>query len=230
MPHAPSRPLITPRLVPPALLSLAGCLVAVTALAVTHAGERGPGPIDRLLDPWAHRALDLPAVEATTFYFIQLGNPWPMIAATVAAAGIAGALHGRRGALLVPLAVLGAVGMTKVVLKPWVGRYHGEALALPSTHVTGVATLALTLVVVAAGAARPTALRARLALGLPPPLVAAATTVSVVAERTHYTTDVLAAWFLAAATVTAGALLLDHAFHTTGSTAHAGDDPTPERT
>lgn len=209
MPRPPLHPLIAARLARPALLLSAILLMLVAALALRYAGQHTPGAIDRALDPLAWLTLRDPWFNNHSPFFTKIADARP--AAFLVGCGTAVALALRRwsGALLVLIGTGLSVGLVKLLLKPLVDRHYGAFLSFPSTHVTVVASVAIALTVVLISAPWPRWRPVRIAASVPPLAGAGGTTLAVVAARTHYTTDVLAAWCFALAVVLVTALTID---------------------
>lgn len=189
------------------LAALAAAFVVATGVRYAHRDDAGV--IDRILDPLAESLLGNELFASVDTHFIQLGDVQQFVPLLVVAAVLAGLLRGRSALELIALSTATAVFATKILLKPVVGRLHSGELAFPSSHVTAVSALALaaSLLVLSAGRPRQLWLRSLLCVALLS--VAVTTSVSVVAERTHYTTDVLAGWGVSLVSVIMTALVLD---------------------
>jgi undecaprenyl-diphosphatase len=119
------------------------------------------------------------------------------------------------------LAVLGpglAAVATEFVLKPLVGRTLDGDLAFPSGHAVRVAAVSFVVLVLLAAQRGPCRRPTRLFVGLLAVLVPIAAAYAVVGLTWHYTTDAVGGVIVAAAIVTATALVLD-AVHRPSSSA-----------
>lgn len=204
-----ARPLIPPRFIRFALVSVAFSATLVTAMAIWYSGGTDQGPVDRTLDVVAWSTLRFSLFNESTPYFVKLGDPVPLLAVVLITSMLAWAVRGIRGALLVSISTASTVALVKLILKPLVDRHYGEALSYPSTHVTAIATVALSWTILIAGAPRLRLPVVRLLAAIFPMMIAATSTLAIVAERTHYTTDAVGAWCMAACGVAVTALMLD---------------------
>jgi membrane-associated phospholipid phosphatase len=115
-----------------------------------------------------------------------------------------------RGALLVAVAVPGAAAVTRLLLKPFVGRTHMGGLSFPSGHATAIFALAAVFsVLLVAPPRRSIPGSLRLLLSLSSIVVAGVAATALVALQFHYATDALSGATLATAVVLMTALLLD---------------------
>lgn len=150
-----------------------------------------------------------PLWHAASGYFVKLGDPVPFVTVVGVLALCAAVARQWPGALLLIVAPSGAVLITKVILKPLVGRYYGHHLSYPSTHATALASLAIATVLILISARWPHRVALPLVVGVISLAIATATTIAVVAIQTHYTTDTIGAWCVALATVLTAALIID---------------------
>lgn len=195
------------RLRPALLAVVTGAIVLTVVLGFRYAGQVTPGRLDRQLDGLAHWTLDIPVWGYIDVYFHQMGDHPNAVALVFAVALAAGLVRGPAGVALALVGVGAAVALTELVIAPLVGRYHGADLSYPSGHVTAVSALAAVVVVVLVGRARITGIRllgSLIAVG-----IAAASSLAVVAEETHYSTDAAAGWCVAVATVLSTAMVID---------------------
>lgn len=202
-------PLLAPRLRLPAVAAVVVSIAVTIGMSVHFANLNGPGRFDRTLDDLAVSTLQNPAWSAASAYFVKLGDPGPFMTLVGAVALWAALTRRWPGVLLVVLGTAGAVAITKVVLKPLVGRYYGHHLSFPSTHATALASLAIATVLILTSARWPRPVALRVMVIVVPLAIAMGTSVAVVATRTHYTTDTIAAWCVALATVLISAFAID---------------------
>jgi membrane-associated phospholipid phosphatase len=150
-------------------------------------------------------APDLAVIQALA----SLGDP---AVAGVLVAGLAGAAAVARrwsGVLLTIVGTLAAVAITELVLKPLIGRLSYGHLSFPSGHTTAVVAVALSAVILLAGARWPRSSALRLVVGLAVVTVAVGVAISLIAEHVHYATDTVAGACVAVASVLTVALALD---------------------
>jgi membrane-associated phospholipid phosphatase len=189
----PWRPLLAP------LAGCLGCAVGVLLLAWSAYAEGVPARLDRAL---LNRALvvgDGSAALPTARFLVHLGDPAPVLSVTTIAC-VAAILVGRvREALAAAVLVAGA-SATTVALKDLLERPRLDpalihhpivATAFPSGHSTGLAAVALAVVLVTVPAWRPAAVL----LGGGFALVVGACLVPL---GDHYPSDVVAGWLVAA--------------------------------
>jgi membrane-associated phospholipid phosphatase len=201
------RPLLAPRLRCPAVVLIVLAITVVVVLGLRYADQDVPGHLDRSLDALirSHLRPDQPMTRA----LVSLGSP-PQAAFLVAAvAGAAAAARRWPGVLLTLAGTVTAVTVTELILKPLIGRLRFGHLSFPSGHTTAVAALAVASAILIGGARWPRSVALRILAGLSVVTLAAGVAISLVAQRIHYTTDTLAGYCVALATVLAVALLLD---------------------
>jgi membrane-associated phospholipid phosphatase len=202
------RPLIAEWLRWPALWAIAMAVAVTTFLAVSYGGDRAPGRVDATLDALAALSLRNEFFNSVDTYFIKIADAtWLTITVALLALATVLARRWTAAVLIVAGTTLAAV-LVKLVLKPVVGRYIGDVLSFPSTHVTTAASVAIALVVILLTARSPR-MSLRIVASAVPLAVAATTTLAVVAEGTHYATDAVAAWCVAVAVVLSTALAID---------------------
>lgn len=206
---AEARRLIAPELRRPAVITIALALLVTAVLGVRYADRASPGQFDRTLDDLLALTLRNEFFNSIDVYFHQLGDPIQLTALVSVVALAAALLNRRAGALLVVIGTVAAVISSKLVLKPIVGRHHGDVLSYPSTHVSSTAAVAIASVIMVLSAQRPRSFIFRLVMCLIPLAIAIISSVAIVAERTHYTTDAIGGWCLALAIVLVTALLID---------------------
>jgi membrane-associated phospholipid phosphatase len=206
--QAPGRRLLSPGSRPVALAAVAACVIVVAALGAWVAHRTQATSVDRPIDAWltSHLGHDSGFVVTTR----ALGNPRWVTGGCVAAVLACLVTRRYRGALLVAIAVPLAGAITEFALKPLFDRTITGFLAFPSGHVTGVSALAVPIVIVLIGPARPpwpAALRVLLAAVTLLALVSVA--LSVVAGHWHYFTDTIGGAAVGIATALLTALALD---------------------
>jgi uncharacterized protein (DUF427 family)/membrane-associated phospholipid phosphatase len=203
------RALLSDRARRPAAAAAAGFAALAVILGIVEHDSVRQGAFDTRVDNWitglfaSHRD-DLVVVLRT------LGSPLVVTSCVLVAAGICAATRRLRAALLVAISVPLASAITEFVGKPLVGRRFWLFLSYPSGHVTGIATLAVALIIVAASpSARGLPVVIRAVLPAAAVAAVAAVTLAVVAGRYHYFTDTIGAAGVAGATGLGTALALD---------------------
>ncbi len=132
------------------------------------------------------------------------------VVAVVSVVAVCAALAGRPlGAVVVVVGTGVAVTLTELLLAPLVARRLGGDLSYPSGHVTAVAAVAVVVVVLCVGPGRSRHRAVNFMVSVVAITTAAATSVAVVAERTHYGTDAIGGWLVAVASVLLVARVLD---------------------
>ncbi len=193
----------------PAAVLAAGFAALAVILGIVEHDSVKPGQFDSRVDDWiiglfaSHR-------EQLIVILRTLGSPLVVTICVLVAAGSCAATRRWRAALLVAICVPLASAITEFVGKPLVGRRFWLFLSYPSGHVTGIATLAVALIIVAASpSAR--SLPAVIRAVVPAAAVAAvvSVTLAVVAGKYHYFTDTIGAAGVAGATGLGTALALD---------------------
>lgn len=210
--RAPSergRLLIVPGLRNGALIAISLATLVTVVLAVRFAGQDSPGRFDRAVDDLMALSLRNELFNSIDTYFLQLGDAKKLITLVFVVALAAALANRLDGALLVIIGTVAAAVLGKLVIKPVVGRHYGDVLSYPSTHVSTMATVAITSVIMILGARRPMSLALRLLACVIPLAVALTASVAIVAERTHYTTDAIGGWCLAVVTALTTALAID---------------------
>jgi membrane-associated phospholipid phosphatase len=183
---------------------VAGCVALV--LAAFLVGRGNPGRLDTALDPrfqsWLGR------FPALLQQLPRLGG-LPEVALMILALAVACVLtRNWSGAVLVVVAVPGAVGLTEYVLKPYVGSIIDQAF--PSGHATSSFALAASFAILLADPAYRRVPRAlRLLLILVALLLAAAVAAAMIAVGAHTFTDAVGGAAVGAGVVLACALTLD---------------------
>ena len=208
-PSEPSeyRPLLTQRVRCAAVIVVVLAITVVVVLGLRYADQDMPGRLDRGVDALIRNHLR--ADQSLTRALVSLGT-LPHAALLVAAvAGAAAAARRWSGVLLTVVGTVTATTITDLILKPLVGRLRFGHLSFPSGHTTVVAALAVASAILIGGARWPRGIAVRLLAGLLPLTLALGVAVSLVAQRIHYTTDTLAGYCVALATVLTVALLLD---------------------
>jgi len=201
------RPLLTQRARRPAVIVIVLAITVVVVLGLRYADQDMPGRLDRGVDALIRNHLrpDQPLTRA----LVSLGT-LPHAALLLAAVTSAAAAARRwSGVLLTLVGTVTATTITELILKPLVGRLRFGHLSFPSGHTTVVAALAIAGAILIGGARWPRGIVARLLSGLVLLALAAGVAVSLVTERIHYTTDTLAGYCVALATVLTVALCLD---------------------
>jgi membrane-associated phospholipid phosphatase len=183
---------------------LAACVAL--ALAAFAAGRGNPGRLDTALDPrfqaWLGR------FPVLLQQLPRLGG-LPVVALMILTLAVACIVtRSWSGAVLVVVAVPGAVGLTEYVLKPYVGTIIDQAF--PSGHATSSFALAAVFAILLTDPAYrrvPGALR--LLLVLMALLLAAAVAATMIAIGAHVFTDAVAGAAVGTGVVLACALTLD---------------------
>lgn len=186
---------------------LAVVVIIVSGLRYADADQHAPGWVDLTLDGFirGHVRPDLPVIQVLA----GLGDPAPAAVLVTALAGAAAVARWWSGVLVTLVGTLGAVTVTEVVLKPLIGRLSYGHLSFPSGHTTVVVALAVSAVILLAGARWPRSGALRLGAGVAAVMVAAGVAVALIAERSHYASDTLAGACVALASVLSVALALD---------------------
>jgi membrane-associated phospholipid phosphatase len=193
----------------PTWLAIGSAVSVILLLSILVAEYDAPTRLDRTADRLAWSTLDNPVFDRIDVYFQQLGDLSHLV---VLVAVVTLALLAARwwsAALLVVLSTVLATAVTKLVLKPLVGRHYDDVLSFPSTHVTSVAAVALAVAVVMLSGRGPRRVWVQVSVACIAVATAVTSSVAVVAERTHYTTDTIAGWCVAVAVVLAVALTID---------------------
>ncbi|MGH3829574.1 MAG: phosphatase PAP2 family protein [Pseudonocardiaceae bacterium] len=202
------RPLLARRVRWLALAVMVLAISAVGVLSLRYADQDMPGHLDRGLDALIRNRLS--SAQPLTLALVSLGNPAQAAILVAAVAGAAAAARRWSGVLLVIVGTVISVTITELILKPLVGRLRYGHLTFPSGHTTAVAAIALATAILIGGARWPRGVTSRLAAGLAPVAVAVGVALSLVAQHIHYTTDTVAGYCVALATVLAVALCLDY--------------------
>lgn len=194
---------------------VAACAIVVAVLGIWLAHTAHSDAFDTLVDgwvlntvqPWVHTHLGGHQIIANTRL---IGNPKRVTIICAVLFGGCLLLRRVRGALLIAIAVPLAGAITEFALKPLFDRKMDGFLAYPSGHVTGVSAMAVAVLVLLVGPARPP---------LPAPvrwllvavvtLVVLAVMVAVIALHDHYFTDTVGGVAVGTATVLLTAMALD---------------------
>lgn len=202
------RPLLAASARWPAGGLIALCAIVIAVLGALTAHQSQANSVDARID--AAIIARLAAHMRAADLVVELGNQRTVtiICAVLVLACLA--LRRPRGAVLIVVSVLVASGLTENVLKPLFGRTLGGALSFPSGHETGVSSMAVAVIVVLAGPARP---RLPAALRWLLMAVAAAAVVALspalVAVHFHYFSDTIGGVAVGIGTVLATALVVD---------------------
>jgi membrane-associated phospholipid phosphatase len=193
---------------PLAVAAVAACAIVVAVMGAWLAHRTQPTSVDRPIDAWLSSHLG----QSSGFVLTTraLGSLQWVTAGCVAVALACLVTRRYRGALLVAVGVPLAAAITEFALKPLFDRTLTGFLAFPSGHVTGACALAVAIIVLLAGPARPAlpaALRVLLAAITLLALVSVA--LSVVASHWHYFTDTIGGAAVGAGAVLLTALALD---------------------
>ncbi|MGH3825899.1 MAG: phosphatase PAP2 family protein [Pseudonocardiaceae bacterium] len=202
------RPLLARRVRFPALAVMVLAIGVVVVLSLRYADQDMPGHLDRGLDALIRNRLS--SAQPLTWALVSLGNPAPAAILVAAVASSAAAARRWSGVLLIILGTVTAVTITEVILKPLVGRLRYGHLSFPSGHTTAVAAIAFATAILIGSSRWPRGVAARLVASLVPVVVAVGVALSLVAQHIHYTTDTVAGYCVALATVLAVALCLDY--------------------
>lgn len=202
------RPLLARRARPPAVAGIVLAIMVVTVLGLRYADQDMPGQLDRGLDALIRNHLK--SDQLITRALISLGNPAQAAILVAAVAGAAAAARRWSGALLTIVSTVMSVTITELILKPLVGRLRFGHLTFPSGHTTAVAAVALATAILIGGARWPRSVAARLLAACAAIAVGVGVAISLVAQHIHYTTDTVAGYCVALATVLAVALFLDY--------------------
>lgn len=191
-----------------AAIGIVTAVLLMAALCIVYAGSTGPGAIDRVLDPLAASTLRNQWFDAHDSYFLRLGDAMRFTALTSALVIVASLMRRWAAVALLVVSPSVAVAATELVIAPFVGRRLQGVLSLPSGHATAVGSAAVCVVVLVLGAPRSRVI-VRWSCAALVTLIAFVSGVAVVAEGTHYATDVVAGWCVAVVVVLSTALLLD---------------------
>jgi membrane-associated phospholipid phosphatase len=183
---------------------LVACLA--TVLAAFLAGRGHPGRLDTALDPRIQSGL---ARFPTLLHQLpRLGGLPEVALMTLALALVCVATRRWSGAVLVVVAVPGAVGLTQYVLKPSLGVLLGQAF--PSGHATSSFVLAAVFAILLADPLYRRVPRAlRVLLVLVALVIAASVGTAMIANHAHVFTDVVAGAAVGTGVALACALSLD---------------------
>lgn len=170
--------------------------VAITAFVVltsTVGGHTLPTRPDYAIELMVVGGIPRDSVAVQTM--VALGEPLPAAALTAVLVGLCLWFNSRRAAIVAALAPIVTVAAVSV-LKPTVGRLHAGSLSFPSGHAAFITAfvIAAGLLVVEVRGSRTRDLIVVVALA---GLVCGAIGVSLVANRMHYASDSVAAFFLA---------------------------------
>jgi membrane-associated phospholipid phosphatase len=203
------RPLLPAHLRRPTVAIIALALLLLVVLALRYAHQEAAGSLDRALDTYMRTRLQ--AEQGVTGALISFVYP-PRSMIVLAAVAAVGALARRWSGVVLTLGgPLIAVLITEVILKPLTGRLRYGHLSFPSGHTTAVAAITIAIIILLIGVQRPRSVALRLMAGLATVAVAAAVTISLIAQHIHYTTDTIAGCCVAVVTVLSLALALDFA-------------------
>jgi membrane-associated phospholipid phosphatase len=186
---------------------LAACVALTALLGARYTHQIQAGRLDTAIDV---RVQALLGGHPTMLSLVRLGDPVPMTAMTAALILACLVTRRWRGAVLVAVAVPGAVALTELLLKPFIHRTLAGQLSFPSGHATGVFTLAAAFAVLLVDPPRPRIpadLRAFTALGAF--FAAAIVATAIVGVHSHYATDTVAGAAVGTAVVLLTALVLD---------------------
>jgi membrane-associated phospholipid phosphatase len=184
---------------------LAACVVVPCGLALYLAGRAKPAWPDSALDPRIASALS--RFPSLLNGLPDLGTLVPVSLMTLALVFAFLAARRWTGAVLAALAPPVAIGLTEYLLKPTVGDALGQGF--PSGHATSSFALAALCALLLAGPAGRVPGSVRLVAVLAALLLAAAVSAAMVANGSHYVTDIAAGAAVGTAVVLAGAFSLD---------------------
>ncbi len=180
-----------------AVMALTGALVA------GHTREEW---LDRAVD---NRIMAAPGHAGAAYAVAQLGSPVSVTVIAVALFLACLLTRRLRGAWLVAVAAP-AVGLSDVVLKPFIHRTYAGFLSFPSGHTMGAFSMATIAVVLLMGPLHPPVSRGvRGLLAAVAVLTGCAVALCLVVRRMHYFTDTLGGAALAISMVLVTALIID---------------------
>ncbi len=183
-------------------------IIVIAVLGMRYADQDMPGHLDRSLDALIGSRLsrDKPVTRALA----NLGDPVQVALLVAAVAGAAAVARRWSGVLLTIIGTVAAAITTDLILKPLIGRLRFGYLSFPSGHTTAVAAVAIAAAILLAGARWPRSAILRMVAGLAAVALALGVAISLVAEHIHYTTDTVAGYCVAIATMLVVALCLDY--------------------
>jgi membrane-associated phospholipid phosphatase len=192
----------------PAAIAVAVCAVATLVLALLVHGRATADGLDRVADYAIRHGI---GSHRTILKLIVLPGT-PIVATVLTAALVLACLVARRwrAAALVAVAAIAAPVLTEFVLKPLVARKIGASVgSFPSGHAAITFALAVAVCVLLAQPSRRLRPALRGLLSVAALLAAIAVSVSMVALRRHYFTDIIGGAAVATAVVLLTAFALD---------------------
>ncbi len=192
----------------PAVAIIVVAIIVIAVLGMRYADQDMPGHLDRSLDALIGSQLD--RVRPVTRALANLGDPVQAALLVAAVAGAAAVARRWSGVLLTIIGTVAAATTTDLILKPLIGRLRFGHLSFPSGHTTAVAAVAIAAAILLAGARWPRGIALRMVAGFTVVALALGVAISLVAEHIHYTTDTVAGYCVAIATMLAMALFLDY--------------------
>jgi membrane-associated phospholipid phosphatase len=202
------RRLVSRRLRPVVVATSVVAAAGVTVLGLAYTGTSSAGRIDGAFDRWliAHLGTHVTLVRALA----DVGNPVPIVLATLVLAAVLLRLGRARAVVLTVTAPVVATLLTELVGKPLVDRTHAGGASFPSGHATATCAVLLVLVVVVLDQ-RPPRLPTWLQVAVCLAAVALAGMVcaALAAAQYHYVSDTLGGAGVAVASVLTLALIID---------------------
>ncbi len=187
-------------------------VVVLVILVSAYARTSGPGAIDAALDPLAASTLRNHWFDTHDGLFLRIGDTDRFAALIVVLVSLTGCLRRSAGVVLLLLGCTIPLAVTELVLAPLVGRQLDGTFSLPSGHATAATSATACVIILVLGRSSPRSPLRWVVSGLVVlvvVLVAVVNGVAIVAEGTHYATDVLAGWCVALAVVLSTALTID---------------------